>query len=608
MNVARGELGEMYGSLADDPVRAVHAMPRVVPVDEARTEFAVRGSPFRHVDFVVDGVSTEWLRHTAYDRGATGSLAMVAGQVVEDATLRAGAFPRRHGDRLGAQLELTIREGSRAGFRIGGAVSGTSATLLGEGPLGSSARGSWLVAVRQSYVEWPTGRADAGRTPFGFADGLAKLVFDAGATQRLTLSVIGGMTNVDAPDELPAYELGEGTNRVAVMNLSWRSTLRSGLVVSQRAYVVRQHFLNAYQTGERGDSGTNDDFVYRVDVVRPAGGGLLEAGARLERTTVDLHPRTTDLSELAAWAWQRSAYAHLAWPLTSTVTVSPGVRIGSSTLAPAEAVAPWLLGEWTIARDWVLSGSIGASQQLPEPRQVLGRAEPRGLRPERAIHADLAIERRLTNVTRWQAMVFSRAERDVLREPDSHPRLVDGTLVPAEPRYANALEGTARGIELLVERRGPTGPVGWAAYTYGKTRYIDRARGETFWADFDQRHAVTLFGAYPLSPRTSVGLTFRAGTSVPLPGYLAAQDGRLVLGDRRNQVRLPAYARLDVRADRRFDRLGPRLTLFGEVLNVLNRPNVGLANGSIDASTGAAVGFTDAPFRRRASAGLHIEL
>ena len=52
----------------------------------------------------------------------------------------------------------------------------------------------------------------------------------------------------------------------------------------------------------------------------------------------------------------------------------------------------------------------------------------------------------------------------------------------------------------------------------------------------------------------------------------------LVVGGTRNQVHLPRYARLDLRADQQFTYRGRRLTLFVEVLNALNRANYGRAN------------------------------
>jgi hypothetical protein len=180
-------------------------------------------------------------------------------------------------------------------------------------------------------------------------------------------------------------------------------------------------------------------------------------------------------------------------------------------------------------------------------------------------------------------------------------------VLPAGERYLNALQGTSRGIELLVSRRSPLGLSGWAAYSYGRARQLDTERGERFWSDFDQRHTFNVLAAYRLSGKTSMAATFRSGSNFPVPGYLAETNGRLLVASERNQVRLPPYARLDLRADRQFQYLGRPLTFFVEARNALNRANLGLAGGFVDPSTGEAIGFTDRLLRRSFSGGVVVE-
>ncbi len=127
----------------DHPMRMVHALPRVTALDDFRSEFTVRGSALRHIGLVIDGVPAPWLKHSA-GQGAKASLSMLTGHAIEEATLRAGAYPRRHGDRLGAELELSVREGSRDQFNLRGAVGGPNATVLAEGPLGKLR--TWVMA------------------------------------------------------------------------------------------------------------------------------------------------------------------------------------------------------------------------------------------------------------------------------------------------------------------------------------------------------------------------------------------------------------------------------------------------------------------------------
>jgi hypothetical protein len=602
------ELERLYGTFDEDPMRIVHAFAGVTALDELRSEFVARGSPFRHTDVVVDGVPTHWLLHTAYDRGATGSLAMFPGQVLDQVTLRVGAYPRRYGHRLGPQLDLRIREGSRAGVRLRASAGGTSATLVGEGPLGTTRRGSWLVAGRQSYLEWPTEAEETARTAFGYFDGLAKLAYDVGASHHVAFSLLGGASSIDTEDNLAPNELGGGQNQAIVATLSWRSALRSGFVIDQRAYIVRQRFVNKHQTGLASDSQANDELAYRALVSRPVRGGLFEAGGEIGRTEIEDVPRATAPSSVGGSSWIRAGYVQYAWPVTPAISVSPGVRVASSTAFLDPAVSRWVLGEWTLGPRWTINGSIGISEQLPELRDTLGETGAADLVAERALHIDAGVEHRLTAATSWRATVFHRVEDDILRGASRHLRLSGGAReAPAPEPAANALHGSSHGVELVVERRSTSGLSGWAAYAFGKTQYTDAARAETYWGDFDQRHALNLFGSYRITTRTSVGATFRAGTNFPIPGYWTAADGKLFVGGGRNRVRLPAYSRLDLRGSHSLAIFGGDLTLFAEVLNVLDRINLGLANPSIDPSSGEATGLTDALLPRRVSGGAILQ-
>jgi hypothetical protein len=600
MSLDADELARVGGDLADHPMRTVHALPGVSAIDDFRSEFVVRGSPARHLEVVVDGVSTPWLRHIA-PRGGAASLAMLTGQVLEEATLRAGAHPRRYGDRLGAQLELTLREGSRERVHLRGSVGGINATVTAEGPLGRSARGSWLVAARQSYLDWPTGR-DGDRNAFGFADAVARVVFDARRDQQVSFTILDGTSNTDEEEDNLGHEDRGGTNRTSMVNLAWRSTFGSSAVLRQRAYVVMHRFLSTPESDRAQVRGFDEELGYRADFVRPVIGGLLEAGVQVGRLATRYDPG------VAGVGWQRSGYAHFRWSATPALTVSPGVRITDSTFIPHRTVTRWILGEYAFKPGWSMKASAGVSRQLPDFRQVLAAAPLPGLRSERATHVDLALERRMSSSIRWQATVFNRQESDILRDPDLHPRLAGDALVePSDPGDVNSLHGSSRGLELLVARWSATGVSGWVAYSYGRARHADAALREAFWADFDQRHTLSVFGVYRISRRTGVGMTYRAGTNFPIPGYLREDDGHLFVSDRRNQVRLPLYARLDIRAERRFEYFGGRMTLFGEILNVSNHTNVGLADGLIRRSTGEAFGFTRTLFPRRPSAGVIIE-
>jgi hypothetical protein len=619
LRLTRTAIEQMQSIVADDAMRLVHALPGVSAADDFRSEFSVRGSPHRHVEVVVDGVATPWLRHAAHGRGTTGSVAMIGSQALEQVTLRAGAYPHRHGDRLGPELELALREGSRARPQWSGSLGGTHATVVGEGPIGRSERGSWLLTVRRSYLDWPIEREAPEATVFGFSDAVAKLVYDVRPGQQVSLSLVGGLSSLDEDDDRPPGEFGDGVNRAAVVNLAWRSTVSRRLVISQRAHVVAHDFFNKYQGGRDADRGANQEVGYRVDLARAVVGGVFEAGAQLRRIHGSRHiassdepddPRSAKLRPLQPGATSvlGSGFLQLKWSPVPGVTLTPGVRVIDSSLVRDRALTRWVLGEWSFSPAWTLKASTGVAYQFPEVQHALALGDPSGLRAERAAYLDVGIEQRLGESVRWQATLFRREERNILRDPDIYARLDGSRLVlpTGIADSAHVLAGSSRGVDLLVERRGASGLTGWLAYSFGRARYTDLERRESFWANDDQRHVLNAFGRYPLSHRASVSATFRAGTNVPIPGYLAAGTGGVFVGTDRNRVRLPPYARLDVRGDRTFDVRGRRLTLFLEVLNALNRTNLGLANGSIRPETGEAVGFTSARLPRLVSGGLEV--
>ena len=102
--------------------------------------------------------------------------------------------------------------------------------------------------------------------------------------------------------------------------------------------------------------------------------------------------------------------------------------------------------------------------------------------------------------------------------------------------------------------------------------------------------------------RRRVAITGMAGIS---PVGNDWSEVRTRLGEYRNAVRRPGYARLDAQVSRPFRIGGRGLVLVGEILNVLNRTNFAAATGSIGPN-GEAVGFSEKLLPRFATVGLRI--
>jgi TonB dependent receptor len=613
--LASADFDRHGGHVADDPLRVVQALPGVATGDDFRSDYSVRASAYRQAGVIIDGVAAPWLQHAALGRGDTSTLTMLRGDLVEEASLLVGAYARTDSSQLGPQLNLTLREGSRTERRLTLEASGISSTATAEGPLGSSGRGSWLVAARRSHNEWPVGRNDEQSTVFGFADVQSKIVHDVRPGQQFSFSLVAGMSNIEREEPNP-FAPADGLNRAALASVAWRSAARSDTVVTQRVSWITHDFSNRNQTLAGASRGADGAVAYRVDVSRRMFRGVFGAGAQvrrvrgarggLQRRSFGEGPAAPAGDIESSWL-ERAAHASFRRSFGPAITIDTGFRLAGSTLVPRKAVDRWLRAEWSMAPRWRLHGSTGVMHQFPAIEQLARRVGETALRPERATSGEIGIGHRLSTSVRLDATVFVRRERDVLREPDRHPRVIDGALAIDETfRFENALTGSSRGVELTLARQSATGLSGWIGYSYGVARHVDAARAEAFPADFDQRHAINITGAAALPGAAIVGLTFRGGTNVPIPGYFEFHNGQLVAGEERNRVRLPAYARLDLRAERTFHLRARRITAFVEALNVLNRVNLGLADGVVRGETGEAVGFTEQLFPRLLTAGLRV--
>ncbi|HSC29166.1 MAG TPA: TonB-dependent receptor, partial [Vicinamibacterales bacterium] len=583
---------------------------------------SVRAADFRHIGVSLDGLSVPWPLHLVRGRDDTGSIALVNSDVLDSVTLAPAAYPQRAGARTGAWIDFGLREGSRTTPRFHGAVGATNAAAVAEGPI-AGGRGSWLAAVRKSYLDWllrALSEEDGTTTAFGFLDTQSKVVFDLTSRQQIQVMAVAGRSALHEGEVDPGpNSIREGDADTAIVTLGVRSII-GGTVLRQRALFVSQGFYNEGDFGQMLGEGTSRDVGYQADLRAQAWRRLsVEAGAEFRdrhesRTLLDYTIRQTgaplEVRRTDAYSGSSSlgaGYAHLLWSATDRLSISPGFRVAHATITGETTATPWLQAAWR--GDAVsLRAGMGSYQQFPEFDQLLSASGHRDLSRERASHFDLSVEHRLTPAVRWQANVYVRDENDMIRLEDSETRLVDGMVQPAGiGRYANALSGTARGVELTIERRTVNGLTGWASYAFGRARYRDRLTGESYWADFDQRHSLNLFAQYRLSGRTNVSAKLRIGSNVPIPGYFEARDGSYYVGETRNTVRLPTYARLDLRADRTFNFTRRRLTLFVEVLNALGRSNYGPADGFIRLRTLEAVDYVEKLFPLLPAAGILIE-
>jgi hypothetical protein len=600
-------------------MRAVQTLPGVVTGDDFQAEFSVRGSSFRHVGLVIDDTPSPLLLHAVRGRDDTGSLAMVNADLLERASLLSGPHTQRHGEWIGATLEFGLRSGSRDRPHVRGTVSGTSAAIVLEGPLGQGGRGAWLFSVRKSYVDWLIRKLDPEIvSTIGFTDAQSKFTVDVGRRQQLQLVLTGGEAIYREPETSIANGLHKAVSTSGLVSLAW---LYNGdaLTLRQRVSLTSSHFTNTGMRSQTLGRGISTMSMWRGDLSRAVGTRwLIEAGAHATDTDVDqtlsrYRTSGTTVRQIGSRTLEDSRRVLASWGQTtlrlSNSGIVVGVRAVKATRPGDTWIAPWVLAEHRIGRV-TARVSAGQSRQLP-PLEAIQANPGEQMLIERARGIDGSLELRLGRSGRLQTTTFHRRESNILR-PLGEERLIGGRAVGDVdfPIAASRLDGTSRGVDVLLQRYaspGASGLTGWVAYTWAHTRYTDRVSAEQFDGDYDQRHTINVFLQQRLSYRSAVNAKLRLGSNVPLVGYFRGDTSSLFLGDTRNQVRLPWYVRLDLRANRTFVIKNRRLTLFAEVVNALGRRNLGQADGFFRQPSLEAVAYTEKLIPRIPSVGFLIE-
>ncbi|MEO7890633.1 MAG: carboxypeptidase regulatory-like domain-containing protein [Vicinamibacterales bacterium] len=617
-----GALQDLRGVAADDPVRAVQALPGVATGDDFRSEFSVRGASFRQTTMVIDGVPTPLLFHAVRGTEDSGSIAMINSDVLSRASLSIGPHPQRHGNWLGGTLEFDMREGSRTRAAVRGSVSGTSAAFVAEGPLGPGQHGSWLVSLRKSYVDWLVRKIEPTiESTIGFADTQLKLAYDVTRGQQLELTAVGGDATYRKPTATGSNEILRATSTSVMATLALRSTMSRGLILN-RLSMASNRFRDTGLRLQEQSRGRSTSWIWRSDATVPVRAWTLESGFSHDRQ--DEHQTLRDWQTLSNGTLRlraeqavsetrtlSAAYVQAAGRAAG-VGVSAGVRASSDSRLDAQGITPWLLLDRALGAT-TFSVSASHAVQFPDLEQV-GQAvtvagqPPARLLPERATMVDAGFERALTPTLRWRVTGFGRRESDILRRTGENRLRSDGPRIVASrfPGFSSSLDGWTRGADLVLERRAATGPTGWIGYTWAHTRYRDAAAGEAFDGDYDQRHTLNVFVQQRISYRLKVHAKFRYGSNFPITGYFAGSPSALVLASTRNDLRLPAYARLDVNANRTFTFTRSRLTLFVEVMNATRRRNLGMGEGFIRNNIDA-IGYTERLLPMVPSAGMLIE-
>jgi hypothetical protein len=608
--LAAEEIRRTPGGLLDIS-RTLLSLPGVLGGVDNRNDLLVRGGGPGENAYFLDGIRIPQINHFATQGATGGALGLVNVDFIRETEFYTGAFPVRYGDALSSVLLIENRPGSPEGLRGDVTLGATEAALTLDGPLGGDA--SWLVSVRRSYLQFLFAALGLPIRP-DYWDAQTRVQWDPTPRDRVVVVGLGALDDFDIvpPDPGDDFENREIFQRVidndqrsGTVGASWRRLVGEGYVTTSLSHSASDfRFADPDADGEPLLRNRSLERTTRLAVDGETALGArwtLAAGAGAVRASIDadVFQRATpgsafdaDLSfEDELGLWRTFGYAQASRRgMLGRLDVTGGVRVDHvSALDEPWGLSPRASARLAVAPGLSVQVAAGVFHQTPPlvslvVRDGSGRRanlDLPQLRNEQAV-AGLAWEpgegTRITVEGFWKAYddvpVLAGDRRIAL------PNLGgDYGFVGAEPLVPTG-RGRARGLELFVRRRVGQG---WllGAYTLSRSEFAgeDGVYRPSAW---DRRHAFDLTGGYRLGGAWELGGRLRVLSGLattPFDPEASAEEyarsGRGVLDwDRVGAVRTPAYARLDLRAERSFSFDGWNAVVFLDVQNVLGRQNV----------------------------------
>ncbi|MDR3677143.1 MAG: TonB-dependent receptor [Acidobacteriota bacterium] len=583
--------------LADDPLRAVQALPGITSDDDFNSRFSLRGADYSRIGLYVDDVLLHQPFHMIEGASGTGSLTIVNGDMLDNIDVQSGVYPAAYGDSTAAAVDLQTREGSQVkpSFRVTASASNSGA--LGEGPLGKGHAGDWILSVRKSYLQYIVDRvASDSSFAFGFWDYQGRVTYNLAHKNRVSVSFVDGYSSLDRTQDIGKLGLNDlmtSHYHYTMANLGWNFTPNGQFLATSHVAYIREAITDQNKNNLNFDQGQYGEWVWNSNAswmwhARDS----LNFGWSMRRIRDDGFTRNFQYlpyavlaeADYRGTALRMGGYGEQVWKAAhGRIALTAGLRwdkFGVDTVQTTSPQVTLALIPWASTR---INFGWGQYAQEPDPNWAFSALGGRGLLPERANSLVVSVEQQLDQRTRLRLEFYDRQDRDLLFRPFLEPRLYVLDVAPGaygffpgllDAPIDNALRGYARGMEIFLQRHSANRLTGWISYSLGYSRMRDGEALISFPADQDQRHTVNVYLGYRLRPTVNLSVKSIYGSGMPIPGFYSHQGTPYYyLSSDRNALREKAYESTDVRVNKAwaFDRW--KLTLYAEAVNILNRTN-----------------------------------
>lgn len=593
--MSAAQLREVPGALGD-PVRAVAALPGVVPTAVNRPEVYIRGAPPGNTAYFLDGIRVPLLFHS----GVVSSVVPAA--LVDTVGLFASAAPARYGGLAGGAIEIeTAAPADRLRAEL--TMKAYEGGALVETPL-ADGRGTVLAAARLGYPQVVTAMTGAD-VRLAYWDYQLRTAWNLGDHDRVTALAFGSHDRIselepgETPETPEAYveQLASDFHRVDLRYDHTRggSHLRVALTGGWGAQgagdiSIRDHMYGARITGETPLARTlqaRAGIQFQRDLYRlPAAASGAANPAAMSPANADPAPRNATVG----------GYVDAVWDASEDLRLTPGVRFdvyastrsldGASGTVPV--VEPRLGLRWRVRPELSLIAAAGLAHQYPLLRVGAAPATAISVPGFWADARHLQSGRQASAGAEWllpaaftaSATGFGSLTRDLTDLPRTCDAIRTTMAGPVTRDCGDARStGVAYGVELALRRPLTERLAGWLSYTlsHATERYTDATGTTTRPSAFDRTHVGSASLAYQLSAGWRTGARIVAYSGVPV--RLPASDGGT---EPARALRQPWFYRVDLRGERRWNLAqGRSISLVFDLLNAtLSRERIRIGCGT----------------------------
>jgi hypothetical protein len=588
----------------EDVVRAISVLPGVGVTTGGRNDLVVRGgAPFENL-FVVDNIEVPNVNHFGTQGSTGGPVSLIPIELVKDASLSAGGFGVRYGDRVSSATTIALREGNRERRATTLNLSATGYGAIFESPLPND--GSLFVSARRSYLDLIFNAVGFPFVP-QYTDVNVKVVQRPNARNELSMLFIGARDRITFNNETAdnrfdnSSVLGTSQDQY-IFGATWKRLLSSGVITTtlgrtwSRFDAAQRDSSNPPQVifGNRsteGETSLRSDLTLELSPRTELTAGLIakHAGALDYDITLpgDLRrdqagiPRALRV-DTSFRAFRQAAYAQTSLQLSDQVRLTLGGRADwYQFLQNAVRLSPRAALAWSVDEVNTVTVAGGRYYQAPQPIWLVGDPQnARTLKPLRADQIVLGWQRLLRPDVKLQIEAYAKGYADypgrqfrprAVLQPSGFDDVTNDIPFGLEPLVPNAT-GSVTGAEVFLQKRLSEIPIyGLISASYNRTRFTGLDGRQSVGA-FDS--PLVFNGLIGWRPNARWEFSMRARSAAGLPTTPFTGTGALDFTRYNEGQRLPTFFALDVRIDRRFVFRRSQLVTYLDVQNATGRQNV----------------------------------